>query len=282
MIRNFNTEDKKQIVDIVNQGIIMDASDLDFITDRSDKILVFDDDKAGILGFSTYRRWGKEKDKADIYTYVTPSSRRKGIGSLLYHEILKNAESKNLKYISTRIRVDNGDATPFYQRLGYEKWYVEYDFYYYGSEQPKSNLEFVQYEDKYFEQYAQGLRNSFFELRRSNDFQPYYCCELNDDKRREFLNNKENIFLLHQNEELMASVLIERTGLINDLFVLPSYQGKEYGKKTMQFAINKAIERGNKCISLNAIEWNAKALNLYRRLGFDVVQATHYYRKFIV
>lgn len=137
--------------------------------------------------------------------------------------------------------MDNDDETSFYKSLHYEKWCVELDLYYNGSEQLRCNLKFVPYEDKYFEQYAEGVRNSFYELRKLNDFQPYLCCELNEEKRKEFLDNKENIFLLLNKEKLIASVIVYNEGSIDDIFVLPSYQGEGYGKKTMQFAINKAI-----------------------------------------
>lgn len=282
MIREYNFKDKMQLVDIVRQGIMIDEKDINFITDNSNKIIVFDDNEAGIIGFSTFRIWGEDKNKADIYTYVIPSSRKKGIGTLLYHEIMKNTDDINLKFISTRIKVDRDDATLFHKKLGYEKWYVELDLHYHGSEQPKSDLKFVLYEDKYFDQYAEGLRTSFYELRKTNDFQPYLCCELNEEKRKEILDNKGNLFLLLDNEKLIASIGVYNNGSIDDLFVLPSYQGKGYGKKIVQFAINKAIKSGSNCISLVAIDWNTRALNLYQSLGFNIVQATHYYRLFIV
>lgn len=282
MIREYNFEDKMQLVDIVKQGIMIDEEDVNFITDKSNKIIVFDDKEAGIIGFSTFRIWGKDKNKADIYTYVVPSLRKKGIGTLLYHEIMKNTDEINLKFISTRIKVDKDSATSFYKKLGYEKWYVDLDLHYHGSEQPKSDLKFVLYEDKYFEQYAEGLRTSFYELRKTNDFQPYLCCELNEEKRKEFLDNKDNLFLLLDNEKLIASMIVYNDGSIDDVFVLPAYQGKGYGKKTVQFAINKAMENGSNCISLGAIDWNTRALNLYQSLGFNIVQTTNYYRLFIV
>jgi len=282
MIREYNLKDKMQLVDIVRQGIMIDEKDINFITDNSNKIIVFDDKELGIIGFSTFRLWGEDKNKADIYTYAIPCSRRKGIGTLLYNEIMKNTDDINLIFISTRIKVDKDDATFFYKKLGYEKWYVELDLYYHGSEQPKSDLKFVPYEDKYFEQYAEGLRTSFYELRKKNDFKPYVCCELNEEKRKEFLDNKNNLFLLLDSEKLIASINVNNNGLLDDLFVLPLFQGNGYGKKIVQFAINQAIKNGSNSISLVAIDWNTRALNLYQSLGFNIVQTTHYYRLFVV
>lgn len=282
MIREFHSEDKKQLVDIIKQGIIIDEEEINYIIDNSNKIMVFEDNEAAILGFCTFRLWGKDNNKADIYTYVVPDSRKKGIGTLLYNEIMKDLDGIYLEFISARMKFDNDDATSFYNKLGYDKWYVEVVLYYHGLEQPNYNLKFVPYEDKYFEQYAEGLRTSFYELRKTNDFQPYLCCELNEDKRKEFLGNKENIFLLLDSEKLVASVIVNNNGLIDDVFVQQSYQGQGYGKKLMQFAINKAIGYGSSSISISAIDWNTRALNLYQSLGFHIEQTTHYYRLFRV
>ena len=67
MIREFVGEDRKQLIDIVKQGIMIDMEDINFITDNCNKIIVFDDSKDGILGFSTFRIWGKDNNKAYIY-----------------------------------------------------------------------------------------------------------------------------------------------------------------------------------------------------------------------
>ena len=63
---------------------------------------------------------------------------------------------------------------------------------------------------------------------------------------------------------------------------MQSYPGKGYGKLMLQFAINEAINRGINNIQLRAIQWNKRALNLYRNLGFDIVQTNYYYRLFIL
>jgi ribosomal protein S18 acetylase RimI-like enzyme len=281
MIREFCVQDKEQLVKIVKQGIMIDEKDIvNYLTDENTKIIVYDDRGTGLLGFSSFRIWGKDKNKGEVDTYVAPASRRKGIGTLLYNEIMKYPDEVNLDFISTRFRADKDDATLHYRRLGYEKWYEELDLYYEGEEQPKSDLKFVSYEDIYFEQYAEGLRASFYELRKANDFKPYLCCELNKEKREELLKNRDDIFLLLNNGNLVASVKINDDGHLDDIFVVTAYQGKGYGKVIVQFAIDKAMQKGCTNIGLSAIGWNKRALNLYQSLGFRIVQATHYYRIF--
>jgi GNAT superfamily N-acetyltransferase len=283
MIREFNTEDKEQLIKIVKQGIVIVGEDnVDSIIDRAYRIIVYDDNETGLLGFTSLRMWGIDKKNGEVITYVVPSSRRKGIGTLLYNEIMRYADKLKLNLIDTVFRVDKDDATLLYKRLGYEKWYGMHYMHYNGSEQPKSDMKFVSYEDKYFEQYVEGLRTSFYEMRKAHDFQPHLCCELNKEKREELLNNKDHIFLLLNNENLIASVAVYENGFLDDLFVVPSYQGKGYGKIITQFAINKAINKGINNIKLGAVEGNTRALSLYLGLGFEIVQTTHYYRLFNV
>ncbi|MEA4919978.1 MAG: GNAT family N-acetyltransferase [Clostridiaceae bacterium] len=279
MIREFNINDKAQLIDIVRQDIMIGDEDINFVVDNSNKIIVYDNGQGGILGFSTFRIWGKDKNKADIYTYVATASRRKGIGTLLYREIIKNADSRKLQFVSSRMKEDKANA--FYEKMGYKKWYVGLDLYYDGAKQPESDLNFVNYEDKHFTQYAEGLRASFYDMRKANDFEPYLCCELSEEKRKEFQSVKDNLFLLFDNKELIASVIVFNNGNIGDVFVTTPYQGKGYGKKVMWFAINKAMEKGNSHPALDAIDWNVRALNLYQSLGFKIKQATDYYRLFL-
>ncbi|WP_160687719.1 GNAT family N-acetyltransferase [Clostridium sp. C2-6-12] len=122
MIREFSIEDKEQLFKIVKQGIIIRDQDINnYITNKDIKIIVYDDNERGIIGFSSFRLWMSNKNKADVDTYVVPSSRRKGIGTLLYNEIMKYTAEINLKFINTRFRVDEDDATLLYKKLGYEK-----------------------------------------------------------------------------------------------------------------------------------------------------------------
>ena len=116
MIRDFSIEDKEKLVKIVKQGIMIDEEDIvNYVTHKDIKIIVYEDNKTGILGFSSFRIWGK--DNADVDTYVVPNSRRKGIGTLLYNEIMKYTAEVNLNFINTRFRVDKDDATLLYKKL---------------------------------------------------------------------------------------------------------------------------------------------------------------------
>lgn len=285
MIRQYESRDKEQLREILRQGIVVVGQDpIDSMTSESDKIIIYDESEAGILGFSSLKRWGTDLTNGKITTYIVPTSRKKGIGTLLYQGIMKYADELNLHSVNTEFRVDKDDATAFYKKLGFEKWFGMHQMHYNGSEQPKSDMEFVPYEDKYFEQYVEGMRTCFYEMRRVHDFQPHLCWEFSKEKREELLSSKDNIFLLLVNGNVAASASVKKndSDSLGPIFVVPACQGKGYGRIMTQFAINEALHRGIDDIYLEVVEWNKRAVNLYISLGFDIIQTTHTYRKFRV
>lgn len=81
-----------------------------------------------------------------------------------------------------------------------------------------------------------------------------------------------------ENETLIASAIVNNNGFLDDIFVIPSYQGKGYGRLITQFAINKAISKGINKIETSVVEWNERAFKIYQSLGFSQIQTTHYYK----
>ncbi|WP_420541685.1 GNAT family N-acetyltransferase [Guptibacillus spartinae] len=63
--------------------------------------------------------------------------------------------------------------------------------------------------------------------------------------------------------------------------VAPSYQGKGYGRKALQFGINKMLDDGYKDIRICFVEGNDNAEKLYTSLGFKPLHYTRVYRKFL-
>lgn len=78
----------------------------------------------------------------------------------------------------------------------------------------------------------------------------------------------------------MASVTTS-DGEIDNLMVSPTYQGKGYGKKALQFGMNRMLSKGYDEIRICYMEGNSNAENLYYSLRFKFLQNTHVYRKFL-
>jgi GNAT superfamily N-acetyltransferase len=118
MIRDFNLRDEEELVKIVKQGVeISEQEIINYVTGEDIKIIVYEDHELGLQGFSSLEIWDKAREKGELILYVVPYARRRGIGTLLYNEIMKCDSDNKLTSIDTRIRVDKDDASSFYQRL---------------------------------------------------------------------------------------------------------------------------------------------------------------------
>lgn len=277
MIRKFKAEDLDRLVEITKKGCIEEESDIvSYFKDDNNKSIVYEDDQ--IKGFASCEIWDEETKIINVHLYVEPEERRKGIGTALYKGIEKYIQEIKPNIIGTDFIVNKEDISPFYKKLGFKKWFGCHEMIYKGTCEPELDVKFIPYEDKYYEQYKKCRQDCFYELRKENDMQPYRC-EYGEGNREETLKKKDCIYILIDKEELIASVMIEN-GYLDHIIVSPAHQGKGYGRKTTQFAINKALSQGNNLIKLTVIEWNTKAINLYKSLGFEIAETTHVYRQF--
>lgn len=270
---------RKAVVDLVSEEPGISLSDARFCAEKSDRVIVYRHDSGAIVGCATFRLWGKDKNKADAYLYVSPAARGCGVGGALLKALTDAPESGALRFISTKIETDHARSLTFFEQAGFEKWYTELILCHSGERQPESGLRFINYQSAYFERYVDTIRRSFHELRQANDFEPYDCCEPDEAKKNELERNKDHIYLLLDGERIAASVTAA-PGVIEDVFVAPCDQGRGIGRQMMRFALNKAMEGGAGPVRLSAIEWNYRALRLYESVGFRVEKRMHYLRLF--
>jgi ribosomal protein S18 acetylase RimI-like enzyme len=71
----------------------------------------------------------------------------------------------------------------------------------------------------------------------------------------------------------MIGASMVKNAEIDLLFVNIKYQGKGYGRKILEFTVNRGLEQNAAAVNLNALANNDKALKLYNNTGFQVVQA---------
>lgn len=179
-------------------------------------------------------------------------------------EILQSGLTLDMSYINNNFTNKNRKA------MVYEGWLKE-----------ESYIKFVNYEDKYYEDYIKVLADVFYELRVANDIKPYICYPISDEDRENVLRNKDNIYLsLSGDGEIISTVNING-GYIDELVVNKNYKGRGIGKETIKFAINKCIKSGVDTISLEVVEWNNKAFHIYKNHGFKVVKKINFERQFM-
>ncbi|MBR5308095.1 MAG: GNAT family N-acetyltransferase [Clostridia bacterium] len=64
------------------------------------------------------------------------------------------------------------------------------------------------------------------------------------------------------------STFLGRSGLyLEDLFVLPEYRGKGYGKALLQTMARIAVERGYGRMEWSCLDWNENSIAFYKSLG---------------
>lgn len=279
MIRAFNIDDLEGVNNLINRGDIIDKIDVvKDIKERAEKFLIYKD--KNIKGFAYVIKSIDEKNQWNIQIYVDIEERRKGIGTKLYNELFNYLEEKNPRCLFTEFRVDINDSTGFYEKLGYKRWYRCPNLIYRGKEKFDLDIDFVFYEDKYYDQYLKCTQECFYELRRNNDFKPYLVPK-SEEERHRLMENKDSIYLtLNNNEEIISTVTV-KDGYIDNIMVPQKYQGEGYGKKIAQFAINRALDEGVEPIYLCYVDGNDKVNNLYKSLGFETLQIIDIYRKYM-
>lgn len=64
------------------------------------------------------------------------------------------------------------------------------------------------------------------------------------------------------------STFLGKPGIyLEDLFVLPEYRGKSYGKKLLIHLAKIAVERGYGRFEWSVLDWNTPAIDFYRSIG---------------
>ena len=95
------------------------------------------------------------------------------------------------------------------------------------------------------------------------------CCEIFEKKGAEVIfameDGKEVGFALFFHN---FSTFLGRRGLyLEDLFVLPEYRGRGYGKGLLRQLARIALERGCGRLEWSCLDWNTPSIDFYRSLG---------------
>lgn len=271
MLREYSNEDRKQIATLIVADIKVSENGLDTATDKALYAVVWEDNGT-VSGFGSLRRWSTD-GCADLYLYVAPKARRQGIGSALLLALTDRAEREGLTFLHAR---ESATETGFFEKHGFSLWYEKLDMSYAGDPLPDSDIETVPYTDEWFEAYATGLGESFYEMRKANDFRPHLCCTPDEKKKKAFHELETNTTLLISDGSLAGAVSVNG-GEIEDLFVTQEYQGMGLGRKLLCHAVNMAFSSGEKKVTLSVVGWNKRALKLYESTGFETVRKNRFY-----
>ena len=113
-------------------------------------------------------------------------------------------------------------------------------------------------------EYRKLYNECYHEMREALDIKPYDFIQ--DDSF--FDCGMEDVYLLIEDDELIGSVALKGNE-IDDLLFDKKFQGQGYGRKILLWALEN-IKSDN--VILHVAEWNERAVNLYKSVGFEVTK----------
>jgi len=136
MIRNIETKDIPQILDIYNYYIknTTITFEEESVTElemgirvdeyiRNFPWLVFEENNE-ILGYCYATKWrvrSAYKHSAEVTVYVSKDNHGKGIGTLLYKELIKQCKEKDMHVLVAGIALPNDKSQKLHEKMGFRK-----------------------------------------------------------------------------------------------------------------------------------------------------------------
>lgn len=119
----------------------------------------------------------------------------------------------------------------------------------------------------YLEEYRKIYNDCFCEMRKALGIKPVNVYTDSDDLK----DRLDNICILLDNSRIIGAVSCYGNE-IDDLMVRKASQGKGYGRKLLLWAIQRIRQENKAPITLHVAQWNARAVTLYRQMGFAITK----------
>lgn len=290
MIRNHQPQDIESIIKLLNLQWSMSELDNQHKREELNKesnIRIYEENDTvfGVWTHSTWDHpiWGKAAHLTiSVFPYTPDFSK---VLESLYIDAQVKLTEENVRFVMSGYDEGNPIYPVYFSEKGYTHWYGYSSLIYTGSRQPENHLTMRCYKEEDFYEYYIALGECFTPMREAMDIPPYNVFEDRSEERivklkEEMNKNKENIFMFFDGDTWVGSSLINQED-IDDLFVVPSYMGKGYGKLILQSTVNICLNRNMKNIYLGVVHWNVKAQNLYLKTGFEIIKSIKYMRRFI-
>ena len=144
---------------------------------------------------------------------------------------------------------------------------IVYEMEYLHPADEKSSIKMIPYSPQYQEEYKRIYNQCYHEMRKALDIKPFDFIQ--DDSF--FESSMDKVFLLLSNRSIIGSVALKNYE-IDDLIVNVKNQNQGYGKQILLWALENIKSEK---IFLHVAEWNKKAVRLYKKTGFEIVNTIH-------
>ena len=144
---------------------------------------------------------------------------------------------------------------------------IAYEMEYLHPTDEKTSIKMIPYSPRYQEEYKRIYNQCYHEMRKALDIKPFDFIQ--DDSF--FESGMDKVFLLLSDGTIIGSVAL-KDNEIDDLIVNVNYQNQGYGKQILLWALENI--KSEKII-LHVAKWNKKAVRLYKKTGFELVNTIY-------
>jgi len=217
----------------------------------------------------------------DLYAYVVPGLRRRGIGSQLLQEAVDGLAAAGARQLSHGVESLGGPAARFLRRhnfyVEHEEWRMERPDL---EDLPPLSLPPGCCQQTYERVQANARFRALYDrsFRATRWYQPY----AEADVEAELDDAADILFLICRGEAVgfawtrLRSSASGRVGEIEPIGVVDGVQGRGYGRALLVSALHRLAQRGAQRARLGVWRENAPALNLYRWAGFRRIGSLYY------
>jgi ribosomal protein S18 acetylase RimI-like enzyme len=224
------------------------------------EFMFYDDDK--LVGYAGICDFGG--DEIEVNGMVHPEYRRRGIFTRLFSLVKDEFNKRNSKAMLLLSDHNSAGGISFIKKITDEYHHSEYDM----------NLDMDAIHRESFNNlvFRKAVKEDVAKI-ANESFEFFYDIDIDGTLL-------DSTYVLEAGNALIGKVrleIVEDTGGIYGLEVLPAYRGKGYGRELLIRSINKLKESKVNSINLQVETENINALNLYKSCGFKENYTMDYY-----
>ncbi len=209
------------------------------------------------------------KDEGYVYVYIFPEYRHNGYGCAAAKLAERQITSPELRRIYTSYSVKDEAARRFAAKCGYPAAYASAHMTYHGERFALPELPVRQYEDGDYAEAFTLSAEAFHKMRlETGRFPDSVPGTPGDESRRAWAESADERYVYTADHEIVGYAHVEGPEL-DSVSIRISRQGNGFGKRFVQFLVNRILEKETEPPCLWCVVENGKARSLYDSLGFE-------------
>lgn len=225
-----------------------------------------------LVGFLAVFQFNSQE--VEISGMVHPDYRRQGIFSLLMEQAKREIIRRGIPKLIFIVQGKSQSGKAFVESIGATYSFSEYSMTLQARKQLEMKhpirLELARPEDREF--VAEAMHTAFHGFSKEDSY-AMVVSEERDDKQR---------YVIYYEQERVGSIAVSfpptpRTAFVYGFCMIPTHQGRGYGRQALMMTVQQMIANGYDQIELEVACENATALGLYQSCGFQVENANDYY-----